>query len=1460
MSSQPIYIEPENTKDLLMKLTEAIQEASSTLQLFQVWGLGGVGKTTLTREIKKQFKDGCQIAEVSFGLDLGLQSPIDLMTKLFEQFKPVKPLGLLHRGLKAFTKEETFIALWEKYQETIHKLETQPLEGKPSADNEQNIVKLKKLINKSVAFISQTADPTLGVGSAILGNAAEEAVNVAVMLLSEKDRVKNFLNEHKATKTKKQLIELMLNPLTHLTNAFVKDLIKLSQEKPIIILLDTYEKAPSEIDMWLCQHLLGSLDLKSHKIFVFIAGRYSLLKTEHWRKLYQERNLLYEIKLERFNYDQTVAYLKPLGITQEDEVQKIFQKTKGLPYYLDWIRRQKMTGRNLDFSQGNQEIIMLLMQGLTTQQKKILELTACCRWFNQDIINHLIQEVEDNTVTNGDSCFEWLKKQDFIEIAQGHYRLDDVARDTFRQSLLQDSINNFYETHSKLASYFKILCNKIVPEDRPEHVKYENAVWRKNQAESLYHSFFSEQDACQLEFISNIFIGRYLDQYDVITIPVEAIIAESNIEENIFLSATTRNFLTKVAPVSLHAPILFDENRFQKIIDEIVTDNSLNPSELNKVQPFISKIKTKTKEGISICFSKIDSLIGLAKFSALFFKSKTLDNDQRLHLLQQAKTIAEQISSSHYFEFSSKLFDDTIGSELVILGYYQEALSCFDKALTFNQGSFTAWCNRATALTYLNRYKEAIPSYEKALQIKSDYRVWYNRAVALSSVNKPEDALSSYDHALQIDPNNNDVLFNRGSLLIELERYEEALIDYDKAVKVKPDDYSSWYNRGFILDTLGRYTEATSSYKNVLKIKPLYQDAWLRMGISLAHSGEYEESIEAFKKALESDPNNDEILYNLGTSQLHLGLFEESLKNFESALKINPNNHDALFNHGLVLADLGRFEESLSSLDLILIEEADSSLVWYKHGQILTALGRYEDAVRSYDKALELDSKDYLCWYYRGNALAELEKNEEALISYINAATINTNCYEAWYNHGFILFGLEQYEKAIESFDHVLEINPNTVNAWQNRGDALYYLNRYEEALESYDRVIQITPNFYEAWLNRSLTLKNLDNIQEALSNIDKAIEINPKFHRAWFEKALIYSELENYQQALEAYDELLKINLEDYNTWFNRANILVNLGQYEEALTSFDKASSIKPDDYEVWSCHGSLLKDLERYEEAIASYDRVLAIEPDDYESWYYRGEALYRLGKLEDAIESCKKALDVNSELGEVWAALAITLNDLGKYEEAISSYNKALKLKPDNHEHWYSLGNIFAILTKNEEAIESYSKAIKINPNSGEAFHKLGLIFMITQRYEEALENYDKALEITPNNYNVWYSRANCCMAKTFLLPFSDSDTFIKNWQEVLRSVSNFENHPELMNKWCEILSDTLIAIINSTDKKTDILEPIQMLITKSGLEEKLFPLSYAIKCIALGKYELPEEFSSSLKVSIISIINKIQQVS
>ncbi|HEY9670997.1 MAG TPA: tetratricopeptide repeat protein [Waterburya sp.] len=1223
MTNQLIYISRQQAETFLAEFAKALNQPGSQPLLFQVHGIGGVGKSTLLRKLRETYQQQVDFAEVSFGITEGIETPLELMEKLYEELpKPSLPPLLMRDVGKLRLPPDPFTSLAEQYQQTRLALQTQTVSGKQLVDGEQQSA-VKDLLDLGVlTLFSVTGIASVDTAVAGLGKAVGMLKDAPQAIACGKERVQQLLQQHPATKGKKELQELMLEPLPKLTQAFAQGLIQKAQKRPIVIVLDTYEKAPPALDLWLCKYLLGNTKLKSNNVRIVVAGRHNLLKTEYWRKLQQDRELVYAQSLERFDREQTADYLQQIGITEPDEVEDVYQTTKGLPKYLYWVRQEKEAGRERDFSQGNQEIVNLLLQGLNSTQKQVLQIVACCRWFDKGLIRHLMNAQNLNFDTAADdrlNCFEWLTQRDFAEFAQHRYRLDDVARDVFRLSLWQEDEEQFCQIHGLLADYFKERAEREVPPDSPPPAQYNNPDWCSYIAEFLYHSLFSRRGDTERQVISHLFASCYFHQEEVVRLPLMAIIAEADLADHRLLNYAAREFLTNIEPAIWYSGFVLDADPsvYKNFLEQFLNDTNLSKSQLEAT--------------LQICFSHISSLDGLAKFAALLYKSKRCLESQRLGWLQQAKGQAELICTPTAPEFNSDLWWN-VGNELLDLGQFEEALASYNKAIEIKPDFYEAWISRGFVLANLGHYQDALTASNTAVKIKPDYpEGWYNQGVISGLLGSYEEALTSFKQLIAIEPNYYKAWERQGLALWSLRRDEEAIASYKKALEIKPDHYRTWELLGQALIELGRYEEALTSYEKATELKPDFVENWQRRGMILQFLGRYEEAIASF----------------------------------DSILGIEPNNYDAWFQRGYTLTQLKRNEEAIISFDKALEIEPDDHTAWNNRGNALHELSRYEEALANYNKALDLNSDFYESWCNRGNTLTNLSLYKEAITSYDKALELKPNLYEAWNSRGVVLNTLGRYEEAIASFDEACKIEPNSSEAWTQRGNALLSLDRYEEAILSYDRAINTGFNLYGSLNNKGSSLYKLGHYEEALACVERALELKADCREAWYNKGNILLKLGHEEEAITSYDRVLALE-PDREYWvlssLGRGDALFRLGRYKEAVSSYDKALTAEANHQRTWRVRGVALLSLGCFEEAIISFDHAIEIKPD-YLEWLLRGHALYNLGHYEEAITSYNEAIEIQSGYADAYYGKACCYALQGKVEETIEHLQQVVSLNPN-----------------------------------------------------------------------------------------------------------------------------------------------------------------------------------------------------
>ena len=419
-------------------------------------------------------------------------------------------------------------------------------------------------------------------------------------------------------------------------------------------------------------------------------------------------------------------------------------------------------------------------------------------------------------------------------------------------------------------------------------------------------------------------------------------------------------------------------------------------------------------------------------------------------------------------------------------GKFEKALMCFDKALKINSRYEDAWRCKGITLDKMGKYYEAIICFAKIVEIKFGYvpmlrldsqrknealtcynysvekksnNEWNLKAIDFDKCGKYKEAIDSYDKALELNSNDVLALNNKGVDQHILGKFREAFTCFDKVVQLDPNSALGYNNKGVVLFSL---------LSRLRLLKSLSTDETSQLKSIISHG--YELSIEFFNKAIEKDSNVERPWFNKGLSL-------ETLERYEAGIEELTVEMWALVKPFRYKEAIKCFNKAIE-LDPLHVEAFNNKAI------VLGRIGEYEEAIIWYDEALHIDPNNPDIWSDKGTAfrrLGETLHNRSFLIqaneSYDRAIAINSRHEYSWYNKGNVLDVLGHHGEAIKCFDKVIQINPNNEQAWNNSGTALYGLEKYVEAIDNYDKAININPNFKLASNNKQLVLKKLKNV-----------------------------------------------------------------------------------------------------------------------------------------------------------------------------------------------------------------------------------------------------------------------------------------------------------------------------------------------------------------------------------------------
>jgi tetratricopeptide (TPR) repeat protein len=430
------------------------------------------------------------------------------------------------------------------------------------------------------------------------------------------------------------------------------------------------------------------------------------------------------------------------------------------------------------------------------------------------------------------------------------------------------------------------------------------------------------------------------------------------------------------------------------------------------------------------------------------------------------------------------------GAAFRFLGKHQNAIECYDKALSINPHYYMAWFGKGVAFNKLGKNKESLECIDKALDINSrDDGSWNSKGVALLELGRPDEALGCFDKALKINPRNEIAWRNKGNALDSLKRPHEALTCYDSALRIDQRSPQAWFDKGLTFKNVGDLQKALECIDNALKINPRYAKAWQLKGSILSDLGNPQETIICFDTAIEINPRLWGVWNNKGVVLDNLGRTLDAIECYDNSLIFNPGDVGALYNKGAAYIGLGKYQEALVCLEEFLkraplhpsVEQA-KQMITYLKDQLSHTLhdfdagagrksGNYQEGAASNKNNHEVTAESALEWTKKGNDFGNLGKVNDAIECFNKALDIDPTLAEAWNGKGAAFGILGKFQDAITCFDKAISLNSKYLEARNNKGIALGELGKYQESVECFNKILEINPRYELAWKNREIAL-----------------------------------------------------------------------------------------------------------------------------------------------------------------------------------------------------------------------------------------------------------------------------------------------------------------------------------------------------------------------------------------------------
>ncbi len=231
-----------------------------------------------------------------------------------------------------------------------------------------------------------------------------------------------------------------------------------------------------------------------------------------------------------------------------------------------------------------------------------------------------------------------------------------------------------------------------------------------------------------------------------------------------------------------------------------------------------------------------------------------------------------------------------LGSELLRLGYVDEAIAHDREALRIRPRDANGLTNLANALLRKKEYAEAIQDYREVLEIRpNDSEMHRNLGKALYESGAIDEALAQFHEALRIRPDDSDAGYSLGNAYLEKGDLKAAIPYFQKAIEADDKNIAAHYNLAIALQRNDQLAEAIAEFRKTLQRDPRKVDAHNNLAIALLKSGKAEEAMAEWQAVLRIQPENAEMHNNLAVALLAQGRIAEAVREWRETLRLQPD-------------------------------------------------------------------------------------------------------------------------------------------------------------------------------------------------------------------------------------------------------------------------------------------------------------------------------------------------------------------------------------------------------------------------------------------------------------------------------------------------------------------------------------------------------------------------------------------
>ena len=207
------------------------------------------------------------------------------------------------------------------------------------------------------------------------------------------------------------------------------------------------------------------------------------------------------------------------------------------------------------------------------------------------------------------------------------------------------------------------------------------------------------------------------------------------------------------------------------------------------------------------------------------------------------------------------------------IAVWKDGVALFTDAVDRNPEFPHAWAARAGVKMKLHDYHGAISDYKEAVRLKiTNAEAWNNCGACYYNLDQFDEAIPWFDKAIEMNPSYSMAYYNRARSLEKTGADEEkVLAGYSQAIRMDSSLVVAYNSRGYVRWRGADLDGAMEDCERVIALDPTQPEAWHLRGVIRFTQKRYEEALLDYDQAIRINPNYAEALYNRGVAKYYMG-------------------------------------------------------------------------------------------------------------------------------------------------------------------------------------------------------------------------------------------------------------------------------------------------------------------------------------------------------------------------------------------------------------------------------------------------------------------------------------------------------------------------------------------------------------------------------------------------------------